>query len=539
MKRLISVAALFICSTTFIIAGTLKGRVTCEGRPVEGVAVSDGQYIVHTDKDGRYDFFSHKLNRFVFITTPSGYVARSTDPLRPGFWQYTNLGIKQDEIHDFELVRQDQSHYTMIFLPDMHLVGCKEREDLRRFKEICYPRICGAIEKSSVSGPVYSAHLGDFTHDLYWYENNFCESDGLRFLQNLSYPTPVYGVCGNHDNDPAITGENVDFLAAWRYCNVWGPDRYSVNIGGDHWVFLDDIVYKNIEGKGKKAPGVKGDRSYDTKLTDEQLRWLKEDLSLVKDGTRVFICCHCPFFCTARKNHDIPKEQIQAINDIARRFYGGITIYSGHIHMWNICEKKEYPNLHQYSFPAASGIMWETIKDYPLCSSDGSDAGVMKAEYSQGKPVEYEFLTYSGGEKILRVYDMNEVGKAYRNNKYCKLQHAKYPDTINYYADKKYRNYIYVNFWGTRPGDTLEVLEDGKPLVDEGRADADPTKNFAYELKYYMNNGKTHKNDSCSHMHEYRTSSAKSLITVRVKGADGSVRFEQEYRRPLPFEPWK
>ena len=54
---------------------TIYGTVECEGKPLEGVAVSDGYQIVKTDKQGIYNLTSAKRNGYVFITIPSGYEA--------------------------------------------------------------------------------------------------------------------------------------------------------------------------------------------------------------------------------------------------------------------------------------------------------------------------------------------------------------------------------------------------------------------------------------------------------------------------------
>ena len=314
MKRILTVLALAACCVQ-VLAGNVCGRVTCNRQPMAGVAVSDGISIVFTDRDGRYSIDSDKRDGSVFVITPSGYVARSIDGLRPGFWQPLYLAPELEEVHDFVLEKQDQSRYTVVFLADMHLSNDPARDDLNRFRNEVMPVI--RRQAAAATGAVYTINLGDTTHDIYWGEFNFNETDALRLLQDLEYPTPMYSIMGNHDHDPSVVGDDVDRRAAWRERDCWGPGQFSVNIGGDHWVFLDNIIYINVEGKGKKAPGVLGDRSYLNELTEDQMAWLEKDLALVDKDARVFICTHAPMLFSGRSSGLLmPRKQVQRIAEL-------------------------------------------------------------------------------------------------------------------------------------------------------------------------------------------------------------------------------
>ncbi|MBP5720684.1 MAG: calcineurin-like phosphoesterase C-terminal domain-containing protein [Bacteroidales bacterium] len=542
MKRIITISAgLLVC--VLALAGNIRGRVICDGRPVEGVPVSDGAAIVKTDASGRYDIASDKADGSVFIITPSGYIARTLDGLRPGFWQQLYLPADQEEIHDFVLEKQDQQRYTMLMLADIHLSNDPAREDLRRFREEVLPHICEQVAKASSAGPVYSINLGDTTHDVYWEELGFNESDGLRYLQDLPYPTPMYSIMGNHDHDPSIVGEDVDRRSGWRERDCWGPGAYSVNIGGDHWIFLDNIFYVNVKGKGKKAPGVAGDRSYKQILTDRQFDWLAADLALVDKDARIYICTHAPvFFTTAKDKLSMPKKQVDRIASLCEPFTHDVTILSGHIHRNDIIDHDDYPKLHQRSLPATSGIMWTTTVGWPLYSSEGSDAGIWVGEFEAGSAPRYRLETYLYGEKYCRFYDLNEVGKAYRESEGIKKQQELFPDTRLDYGQSKWRNYVFLNYWGWEPGDTVEMFEKSRRLKVEDTQYEDPTKNLAFELPRVMNpykHSSKRSKDSTHHMYAAKTSSAKTPVTVRIFASDGRVKFERTYQRPRPFDPSK
>ena len=51
---------------------TVEGRVTANGAPLAGVAVTDGLNIVRTDEAGRYSILTLADTRMVYITIPSG-----------------------------------------------------------------------------------------------------------------------------------------------------------------------------------------------------------------------------------------------------------------------------------------------------------------------------------------------------------------------------------------------------------------------------------------------------------------------------------
>lgn len=534
-----AVMLLLTVSCTGSRKATLKGKVTIDGKAAAGVLVSDGTQIVSTNRFGRYAIVSDKADSVVFITTPSGTVAESADGLRPGFWSLLTKAPDQPERHDFKLVSENQENYRAIFFPDIHLSNDPRRDDIARFKKTVVPFIKEMA--ADAEGPVYLMNLGDFTHELYWYEFDFDEADACQLLIDEKLPVKAYAVTGNHDHDAAIVGEDVDFRSGWLYRRVWGPDRYSVNIGNDHWVFLDNIIYINVEGQGKKAPGIKGDRSYEHALTDAQMEWLEKDLSYVPDDANVYICTHCPFFAGSYKNSGkdlMPKEQLERIDSLCSRFENKALNFAGHIHKFDFFERKQYPSLFQYGLPCASGIMWETPAEYGLYCSDGAQAGMMIGDGKGKEALELHYRSYAEGEKICRIYDMNSVGKIYKNNPGVKIQRKVAPDRADY-SQLKYRNCVFVNWWTWTPGCTVEMYEEGRALEVKNVHHEDPVKNLTYDCPKLANPVKHHKarqKDSCIHMFEAKCRKSDSPVEVVLKNETGEVVYRETIARPLPFE---
>ncbi len=537
MKRILILAALAITLGACTNAN-VTGKVTLDGKPVEGVLVSDGTTIVKTDKNGKYALQSDKKDSVVFITVPSGAVAVKKDGFRPDFWALLDQPQDKKETHDFQLVSEDQSNYSAIFLPDLHLSNDPRREDIRRFKEEVFPFLQKQIEKASENGPVYLMNLGDLTHEIYWYEFDFNEADAVQLLNELGLQNTTYAVMGNHDHDGAIVGDDVDRRAAWLYRRCWGPDRYSVNIGGDHWVFLDNIYYINIEGRGKKAPGIKGDRSYVDSLTRSQLDWLAKDLSYVDDSANVYICAHCPFYKGGKKTtYALPKEQVAEIDSLCSRFARPAYTFAGHIHKFDFYSDEEFPSIKQHALPCASGIMWETSLDMPLVSSDGSESGLCTATVKDGE-MSLDFCTYRHGPRNYSIYDMNSVAKAYKESEGIAKQRELAPTRANY-ADKEFKNYVFVNYWTWEPGHTVDMYEYVKSLKVENHRHEDPVKNFGYDITQIMSPVKHHSvkaKDACNHMFEAKASSAKSDVTVVIKDENGEVLYQETVKRPLEFD---
>ena len=513
----------------------LSGTVFADGRPLEGVKVSDGIQIVRTDADGRYRMYTDKRQGFVFVITPSGYVARSEDGIRADFYAPLTEDRYTPEEHDFQLRSEDQSKYTVAFLTDVHLSNDPNRDDLRIFGDSVMPFLREEIAARKAEGPVYTMNLGDFTHELFWGLYDFTLEDGYKTFVNAQYPTLMYSVPGNHDNDPAMVGEDVDRRAEHIYRRLFGPTCYSLDIGGEHWIMMDDIIYINVEGKGKKAPGVKGDRTYRHGLTEDAMAFLRADLAEVPDGTRIIFCSHCPVLKADGHTYLKPAGQAAELDSLFTRF-GVVECYGGHVHKMLHPEGEKYPHIRQTWIPATSGDMWVT-RPNPLLCSDGEDAGVLFVRFGGEEPVQ-EFRTYLYGDRAMRIYDMNTVRSFYAKDPLFASEMANCGLKRDYSAPE-YKNFVYVNYWEYRPGETVEILENGRPLEVERALETDPLFNLCFCVQWQGVEGArlfvSHKAPVSNHLFRAKARTARSPITVRVLDASGNILREETMTRPRPF----
>lgn len=535
MKVVVSAVVMLLLSVQVFAQTKVCGVVTAEGKPLAGVNVSDGRDIVQTDSLGRYEIVVKPWSEHVYITPPSGYSPESEDGFAPGFFAHlVNDGTP--ETHDFRLRKECQDNYSMIFLTDLHLTNADFKPDLKTFKEVAAPAIRNQVKAASSYGPVYLANLGDLSHERYWYQYDYNVSDAYNTLKEANLSALVYSVPGNHDNDGAIKTDNTDWDAGHLYRKTIGPEYYSVNIGKDHWLFLDDILFVNgpFKPNRPRAVGAAGSLSYEKGFTKNQMEWLKQDLSYLSDTTRVFICVHSPIVSDGSKGYTFRKGQMDTLSTMFSRF-GKVMIYAGHMHRTYFMHSTQYPVFETTVLTATSGDMWESQPNRVL-GIEGEDGGVYVVNYLKDGDKD-SWQSHLFGEKVMRVFDMNTVAKHYRKDKDIRRQLEKYPQRLDY-ADKEFRNMILVNYWMYKSGQTVEVFENGRLLDVEKVTYEDPLFNVSYYLHLFLDHlpvKPSQKTIINRHAFAARANSSKSDVLVRVKDAEGKVIYEELVKRPKPF----
>ena len=143
------------------------GVVSCDGKGVAGVVVSDGYEVVQTDSDGVYQFKSDKYHGYVFISVPSGYEAVS-EGVFPMIHQQLAKSKDQVERVDFPLVQAPgQENHTMLIFGDMHMAN--RTSDARQFSD--FTADVNEYLASYAGRKTYAMTMGDMTWELYWVSN--------------------------------------------------------------------------------------------------------------------------------------------------------------------------------------------------------------------------------------------------------------------------------------------------------------------------------------------------------------------------------
>ena len=535
MRYTVSILLAFLTAVTGH-AAILSGAVTCGGAPVSGVKVSDGKTVVVTGPDGRYSLVSDKALGLVFITVPSGYVPSSADGIRPDF--YAHLSGDGDEVHDFFLEKQDQSAYTVLFVTDIHLTATPAKGDLRLFREAAMPAFRKVAAKAAAAGPVYTFNLGDLSHERYWYQNGYGLADAFNTLKDNSFPTLMYSVPGNHDNDCAVLTANTDTDAGHLYRKVLGPEYYSVDIGREHWLFLDDIIYENDPTVHKKPwpQGSVGSISYSRGFTRTQMAWLEQDLATVPSDRNPVICTHSPILIDNSRETVFRESQMDSLSALFARF-GKVAVYAGHMHRMERIEGRKYPLFSQCTVSAFSGDMWESAPNR-LLGVEGEEGGTLEVRFGAEAPAA-AWHAHSEDGKVMRCYDLNRVGRKYRRDKDIRRQMAAFPKRTDY-ADDRFRNGVLVNYWMWRPGETVSMYENGKPLEVKKVKWEDPLFNLDYYVGAFLSgNPIAPSQDKVPNRHMFAATAASARSTVRVvvTAPDGTVLHEETIRRPKAFGP--
>ena len=217
---------------------------------LSGIMVSDGLNVVKTAKDGTYILPGHVKEKFIFISTPSGY--RPTDT----FYQSISSGT---ESYNFPVqvyenkIEKDGSH-LFIHFSDTEIFGGSNAQHTEWVQNI--------RDYAANEGAAFIMHTGDI-----------CYADGLKnhikLMNSDNMNTQMFYGIGNHD---LVKGE----YAEQMYEQYYGPTFYSFNVGNVHYIM---------------TPMLNGD--YHPSYTKEDVyHWLKNDLAHLPKGTPIIMFCH-------------------------------------------------------------------------------------------------------------------------------------------------------------------------------------------------------------------------------------------------------
>ena len=514
MKKLLLFTALCAAWCAQAQKPNIVGRVTCKGKPVAGVVVSDGEQVVRTNSDGHYEMHSSKPCGYVFMSIPGGYET-ATDGLIPRFFGYTTHCDL--DVVDFQLEKRPNDNFTLFISTDTHLRGDPEELDLPQFRKWYLPDISREIKHTK--GPVYSLHLGDMTTDIMWHKNDFALRKYLDVMK--TYPSPIFHIPGNHDNerfvDPAVPDAQWDSIAQRPYRQIIGPNYYSFNLGKVHFVMLDNIIVR----KGALKNGRRPSRN-DYQLDERQLRWLGRDLETVDSSTPLVVCMHVPVAdwtgmgsdgtpeFAANEGQRVMYDQIMPL--LAR--FDDVRFLTGHNHRFINIPLTD--RIFQHTLVSASAVSWKINgPESRLVSEDGSPGGYLILRY-RGNRASWQFKPngYRADCNQFRVYDLNRVPEEFGGQ----------PDS----------NRCLINVYNWDSQWTVQVREKGRDLKVEQvwtkdplyiliRRDALPTRPTAFRAV------------ANPHMFSVEASAPDTPLEVVVTDRFGR-KYHQTVERPKKFD---
>ncbi len=436
----------------------LYGVVTANGEGVPNVVVSDGIDVTITDKKGIYQLASTKRLGYVFVSIPSGYEAPSVGVL-PTIHHKVRGDINTLERVDFSLnkLSKSQDNFTFLTFGDMHLAN--RTGDLEQFK--AFTKDVSDLVKSSGDNPIYAVTLGDMTWEIYWYSRNFGLTEYIKTLNDQIKGLQIFQCMGNHDNDYKAYS---DWEASSKYANEIAPTYYSFNIGKIHFVVLDNIDCSDFDGTTS--------RNYKGRITEEQLNWLRKDLSYVDKATPIVIMKHIHVFyptstTSFKIGHD--EENTKALFDILDGYK--TRFITAHTHtMHNVTPNDaitgEY-DIYEHNAGSVCGSWWWSGYLTPgiHLGPDGSPGGYGIWHFS-GSDVKYTYKATSYPENYqFRTYDLNSVSFSMADIPQCPSSiqgnFQKYIDAF----PANNNNEVLINIWNWSRNSALKVVdEQGKEL---------------------------------------------------------------------------
>ena len=499
---------------------TVWGLVSCEGKGIPGVVVSDGVEVVATDSRGVYQMHSAKQNGYVFISVPSGYEVAARGVL-PQFHKQVAKSAYVCERIDFSLYESgDQTNHTMLYFGDMHMANrTKDRAQFRTFTSEINEHM-----KANSSAKVYAITLGDMTWDQFWYTNAYGFDEYLNDV-NAIEGLQIFHTIGNHDHDMNATG---DFYTVAKFREKLCPNYYSFNVGDIHYVVLDDIECTNATASTTDGSV----RSYKNNLTSEILDWLKKDLSFVPKTTPLVVTLHAPV-------HDRNGNASVGNNSVflSLIYDYNTTIVSGHSHVLYNVVKSKYVEQNSGAVCAA---WWWAGKYNPTFNigTDGAPNGYRITSVSGkeqnslfkaiGRPEDYQF----------RAYDRNSICiNAANYGVLPERESILFEEDYGSYRTASSANEVIVNVWDWDPSWKVEMFEDGKALsVSQMSGSYDPAFLIAYTIPRLLeNNGVTWHSSKTNHLFKAAASSATSSVEIKVTDDEGRV-YTQTMARPLAFK---
>lgn len=233
-----------------------------------GVVVSNQEEVVKTNALGGYTLKSAGRYNLVFVSIPTGYSCKE-------FWK--KVLSDATGTYDFALqAKAVPAEFVFIHASDTH-VSAQSLDRIARLKSI--------VESAK---PDFMLVTGDLVKDALRVGETEASDYYKLYVNGMnSMPVPVYSVPGNHENfgierHLSLISQDHPLYGKKMYHHYLGPNYYSFNYGGVHFVGLDNVDFEDLWYFGR--------------VDSLQVEWLKRDLSTLEAGTPVVTFAHMALY---------------------------------------------------------------------------------------------------------------------------------------------------------------------------------------------------------------------------------------------------
>ncbi len=468
------------------VSTLLWGTVSdTEGNLLQGVVVSDGYSCTATDAEGRYEIAQNENAVQINITLPAEYEVTLKDGY-PDFWKTIVDGQRQYDFTLTPLPNGAEKEFNLICIADPQ---CQSTTHANYFETLYIPDLREEVAYVSAELPSYGVVLGD----VIWNNASTYLKDTILPRMKTDWSAdntglPVFMVIGNHDH----TYRDADDIVAQRdFESTFGPINYSFDRGNVHFVCMDDIRFTKAD-------------SYQTGFRNDQVEWLRQDLSYMSKDKLLILCVHSPL--RNRSGSDVPN--VQNVLKLCDNF-PGYHIMSGHIH--TTVNYDTYSTHYEHNHGALCGAFWRG----KVCAD--------------GTPNGYAVYTINGTEFTNWYYKSAEYDRDHQIRLYHGIDWFMPGYTNSWQFTYNAENQMIANVWNADGDWKVEVYENGDYSGEMTRF----TSRDAWASGFYMgpkgrSTGSDYDKSSVDHLYWYNLSTNSKEANVEVVATD---RFGNVYRQ--------
>ena len=232
-------------------------------RPLTGIVVSNQVDVVTTDATGRYQLSADEKT-IVFVSVPTDWQTVGSSWRMVGSSDTVSFAIRADpQPRSFRFIHASDTHI------DTSNVG-----RIRRFRTL-----------ADSLDPALTLLTGDLIRDAASQQEPRARGYFELFVAEMRLRAPRWTVPGNHDHFGIIPSRSRvsathPLYNRGMYRHFLGPDYYSFNYGGVHFIGLNTVQ--------------PDDSAYYGGVDSLQLAWLTRDVAAVPASTPVVMFSHIP-----------------------------------------------------------------------------------------------------------------------------------------------------------------------------------------------------------------------------------------------------